>query len=192
VARIGRSHRTRAVRHARTARSSPPRATYRHGNVRAEAVAAAREQVVAKGHEAVSLRRVAERIGIAHRSLYNHFADREALLDAVAEVGFVELAAALTTAHTQADLVRTYVEFALHNRRLFALMESRPHATMKRKPTFRYDSCLQGTNSAAISIYHFHAFPRAALLCVTARRLLPIAPRARQNSDIVWRKKDEQ
>jgi AcrR family transcriptional regulator len=105
--------------------------------VRAEAVAAAREQVVAKGHEAVSLRRVAERIGIAHRSLYNHFADREALLDAVAEVGFVELAAALTAAHTQADLVRTYVEFALHNRRLFALMESRPHATMKRKPALQ-------------------------------------------------------
>jgi AcrR family transcriptional regulator len=105
--------------------------------VREEAVAAARAQVVAKGHEAVSLRQVAERVGIAHRSLYNHFADREALLDAVAETGFVELATALGAAQTRDDLVRSYIEFALRHRRLFALMASRPHATMKRKPALQ-------------------------------------------------------
>jgi AcrR family transcriptional regulator len=113
--------------------SRPSRDTYRHGNVRAAAIAAAYEQVAAKGHEALSLRRVAGHVGIAHRSLYNHFADRDALLDAVAETGFIDLAAALKNAQTTDDLVRTYVEFALRTPRLYALMLSRPHATMKLK-----------------------------------------------------------
>lgn len=113
--------------------SRPPRDTYRHGNVRAEAIAAAYRQVADEGHEALSLRRVAEQVGIAHRSLYNHFKDREALLDAVAERGFIDLAAALQDAQSSDDLVRTYVEFALRTPRLYALMVSRPHATMKLK-----------------------------------------------------------
>lgn len=118
-------------------RPAPARRTYRHGNLRAAAIAAAHEEVVAKGYAALSLRRVAERIGVAHRSLYNHFADREALLDAVAEIGFVELAAALTEARSTDDMVGTYVEFALRNARLYALMESRPHATMKHRPALQ-------------------------------------------------------
>ena len=113
------------------------RATYRHGNVRAEAVAAAYDEVVAKGHAALSLRRVAERVGIAHRSLYNHFDDREALLDAVAEVAFVELAAALKKARSSDAFVQAYVTFALRRPNLHVLMASRPHATMKRKPALQ-------------------------------------------------------
>jgi AcrR family transcriptional regulator len=113
--------------------SRPSRETYRHGNVRAEAIAAAYDQVADKGHQALSLRRVAERVGIAHRSLYNYFEDREALLDAVAEIGFIDLATALKDAQTTDDFVRTYVEFALRTPRLYALMESRPHTTLKLK-----------------------------------------------------------
>jgi len=40
--------------------------------------------VAKAGHEQLSLREVADAVGVAHRSLYNHFRDREALLDAVA------------------------------------------------------------------------------------------------------------
>jgi AcrR family transcriptional regulator len=105
--------------------------------VRAAAIAAAHEQVVEKGYAAVSLRRVAERVGVAHRSLYNHFADREALLDAVAEIGFIELAAVLTGTRTVDAMVHAYVAFALRNARLYALMESRPHATMKHRPSLQ-------------------------------------------------------
>jgi AcrR family transcriptional regulator len=113
------------------------RTSYRHGNVRAEAIAAAYGQVIADGHAALSVRRVAERVGIAHRSLYNHFDDREALLDAVAEIGFVELAAALRKARTSDAFVRAYVRFALRRPNLHALMASRPHPTMKRKPALQ-------------------------------------------------------
>jgi len=87
-----------------TSRST--RESYRHGAVRAEAIAAAYAQVEAGGHEQVSLRRVADALGIVHRSLYNHFDDREALLDAVAERGFIALAGLLATASGRDDFVR--------------------------------------------------------------------------------------
>jgi AcrR family transcriptional regulator len=117
--------------------NKPERKSYRHGNVHAEAVAAALTLVVEGGHEALSLRRVADAVGIAHRSLYNHFESREALLDAVAEEGFTRLAAKLETAHTTDGYVEKYVRFALANARLFDLMKSRPHATMKQKPSLQ-------------------------------------------------------
>ena len=115
----------------------PARDTYRHGNVRAEAVAAARALVASHGHEALSLRQVAQAVGVAHRSLYNHFEDREALLDAVAEAGFVDLAEPLKAADSREAYVRAYARFALANPRLYALMSSRPHGTMKHRPALQ-------------------------------------------------------
>jgi AcrR family transcriptional regulator len=113
------------------------RKTYRHGNVRVEAVQAAYEIVARDGHENLSLRQVAERVGIAHRSLYNHFEDREALLDAVATVAYDKLAAKLRRVETAADYTRIYVRHALKNRTLYTLMTSRPHATMKNNPALQ-------------------------------------------------------
>jgi AcrR family transcriptional regulator len=112
----------------------PRRTTYRHGNVKTEALAAARRLVAVAGHEQLSLRQVADAVGIAHRSLYNHFADREDLLNAVATEAYTRLAANLARARTAAEYTATYVRFALANRSIYALMTSRPHATMKGNP----------------------------------------------------------
>ena len=114
--------------------AAPRRATYRHGNLKAEALEAAFGLVAKAGHEALSLREVADAVGVAHRSLYNHFEDREALLDAVATEAYTRLADRLTKAQTPEDYTATYVRFALKNRALYALMTSRPHATMKLNP----------------------------------------------------------
>ncbi|MDP3749618.1 MAG: TetR/AcrR family transcriptional regulator [Phenylobacterium sp.] len=120
-----------------TVTTRPSRDSYRHGNLRAEAIAVALDLVVAQGHEALSLRRVADAVGVAHRSLYNHFSDREGLLDAVAEEGFLRFGRLLRAARTPDEYVGTYVGFALGNPRLYDLMKSRPHATMKQKPTLQ-------------------------------------------------------
>ena len=114
--------------------AKPRRATYRHGNLKSAALKAATRQVAAAGHEQLSLREVAEAVGVAHRSLYNHFADREALLDAVATEAYTRLAAILVKAETPQDYTAKYVRFALANRALYALMTSRPHPTMKHNP----------------------------------------------------------
>lgn len=75
--------------------TSPSPAAYHHGNLREElvrqAVALARE----KGEAGVVLREVARQAGVSHNAAYRHFADRDALLAAVAEVGMLELAAAM-------------------------------------------------------------------------------------------------
>lgn len=113
------------------------RKTYRHGNVRSEAVRVGLEYVHAHGHGALSVRQVASALGIAHRSLYNYFADREAFLDAIAERGFADFGESLKTCLSAGDYVRTYIEFALGNPRLYDLLQSRPHATMKEKPSLQ-------------------------------------------------------
>jgi AcrR family transcriptional regulator len=114
--------------------TKPRRATYRHGNLKAAAIKAAFGLVAKAGHESLSLREVADAVGVAHRSLYNHFADRDALLDAVATEAYTRLAAVLAKAQTPQDYTAKYVRFALANRAIYALMTSRPHATMKHNP----------------------------------------------------------
>jgi AcrR family transcriptional regulator len=117
--------------------SQAKRDTYRHGNVRSEAIEVGLSLVRAQGHGALSVRQIASALGVAHRSLYNHFADREALLDAIAEVGFIELGTKLKACRTPADYVSTELDFALKDPHLYDLLQSRPHATMKEKPTLR-------------------------------------------------------
>jgi len=131
--------------------ASPRRATYRHGNLKSAALEAATRLVAEAGHEQLSLREVAEAVGVAHRSLYNHFGDREALLDAVATDAYTRLAAILVKATTPEDYTAKYVRFALANRALYALMTSRPHATMKHNPPLQ--AAVHGVITQAMRIF---------------------------------------
>ena len=51
--------------------------------------------LAAEGRDALTLRAVAERIGVNHRALYRHFASLDALKVEVAAMGFARLADAL-------------------------------------------------------------------------------------------------
>jgi AcrR family transcriptional regulator len=124
-------------RNAERRDSRRTRDTYRHGNLKEAAIQAALGLVSARGAEALTLRGVAEMVGVAHRSLYNHFADREALVDAVAEAGFDALAAALRAATTRAEFTQIYVRFVLDHRSLYAIMKSQPVAILNQKPELR-------------------------------------------------------
>lgn len=66
--------------------------------LRSEIVAAAHVLLDEAGEEAVTLRAVARRIGISAPSIYAHFADRDAILLAVATDAFAELAEYLRAA----------------------------------------------------------------------------------------------
>ena len=90
------------------------------------ALEAALDALSTGGVESISLRKVAARIGVAHRSLYNHFEDRAALLRALAAEGFRGLGGSLERAQTAPSFRRRYLRFALENRHLYALMMS-PH-----------------------------------------------------------------
>ncbi len=77
---------------------APRRETYHHGDLRNALVAAAADLVAGASPEELTLREVARRVGVNHRAAYRHFADKTALLAAVAELGYRDLVAALEAA----------------------------------------------------------------------------------------------
>jgi AcrR family transcriptional regulator len=64
---------------------------YHHGRLRAVLLDEAERTLRELGIEALSLRDLARQAGVSHAAPRRHFADRQALLDALAEVGFVRL-----------------------------------------------------------------------------------------------------
>lgn len=92
-------------------------------------VAAAQRLLDREGAEAVSMRRVAGAVGVTAMALYRHFADRDALLNKLADAGFEKLASRLASAEMpdapEAQLMRildVFLDFALEKPRLFELM----------------------------------------------------------------------
>lgn len=72
--------------------------SYHHGNLKEAATRAAIDLIDNQGIDACSLRAVARRLNVAHTSLYEHFPDKTALYSAVAEQGYLLLAARLRRA----------------------------------------------------------------------------------------------
>ena len=68
---------------------------YHHGDLRAALVEAALELARPTGAEAIVLREVTRRAGVTPRAAYRHFADRDALVRAVAQRALARLAAAI-------------------------------------------------------------------------------------------------
>jgi AcrR family transcriptional regulator len=86
-------------------------------------VATARELAEQQGWDAVTTRRLAERIDYSQPVLYSHFRGKREIIGAVALEGAAEIAAAVRAAAVAADgprarvaaLARAYLEFAARN-----------------------------------------------------------------------------
>ncbi|MCU4748752.1 MULTISPECIES: TetR/AcrR family transcriptional regulator [Streptomyces] len=111
---------------------------YHHGNLRTVLLDAAERSLRAHGVEQLSLRDLARDIGVSHAAPRRHFADRRALLDALAESGFVRLGAELRAAVDEIDdeddlparlhaFAWAYARFATGNAALTGLMNSSKH-----------------------------------------------------------------
>ncbi|QIG39664.1 TetR/AcrR family transcriptional regulator [Microbacterium sp. 4R-513] len=66
------------------ARADRDRPTYHHGNLREALITAGLELTRTGGPDALSLRDATRRVGVSPNAAYRHFADREALLAAIA------------------------------------------------------------------------------------------------------------
>lgn len=103
---------------------------YHHGDLRRHLIVAARDEVEEFGAEGVVLTRLATTCGVSVAAPYRHFANKEALLAAVAAEGFAELGEALRAAtgvgaRPEDRLVEAgvaYVRYAVANPQLFRLM----------------------------------------------------------------------
>lgn len=87
------------------------------------------------------MRPVAKAVGITVMAIYRHYPNRQALLDAIAEQGFDELASALTARHFDGDvetqalkILDAFVQHALRNPKLFELMFLTRHNAARRFP----------------------------------------------------------
>jgi AcrR family transcriptional regulator len=103
---------------------------YHHGDLRAALVRAAAAEIERSGYENLSLRELAESLGVSRAAPYRHFSDRRALLAAVAADGFERLTAAYrkTTSGGKTPRARLtaagrgYLKFAAERPQTFRLM----------------------------------------------------------------------
>jgi AcrR family transcriptional regulator len=110
---------------------------YHHGDLRNALVASAVRLIETGGTSAFSLREAARDVGVSANAAYRHFDDKSALMTAVAEFGFGQLATRMVTAMASAAagrakgpasvarfkaVGRAYVEFAIAHPELFRVM----------------------------------------------------------------------
>jgi AcrR family transcriptional regulator len=112
---------------------------FHHGNLRTVLLDQAESVLRRSGLEQLSLRELAREAGVSHGAPRSHFIDRKALLDALAERGFLRLAEEMRAgADSEADYrnelratAHAYVNFAAKNAALLDLMFA---AKMDRPP----------------------------------------------------------
>ncbi|MEU9349209.1 TetR/AcrR family transcriptional regulator [Streptomyces sp. NPDC048278] len=107
---------------------------YHHGHLRTTLLAEAECILREDGAEKLSLRELARRAGVSHAAPRHHFPDRQSLLDALAETGFLRLGDEVCGAigdaapDFEAQLRATataYVRFAVRESALLDLMFAR-------------------------------------------------------------------
>jgi len=110
--------------------------SYHHGDLKNALIAAGLAVLASDGVERLTLREVARRAQVSHTAPYRHFANKEALLAAIAEDGFAQLTAALAAALPPAPATAisattqvvtaglAYVQFAQQQPAIFRLMFS--------------------------------------------------------------------
>lgn len=103
----------------------------RIGGVRRMALDAARGLLEEGGPDALHLRTIATQIGSGVSTLYHHFADKNALLSALAIEGFQDLERAMVAAMAGGKYPRridavgaAYIQFLYDNMKLYALMHA--------------------------------------------------------------------
>jgi len=104
-------------------------------------LAAARGLLEGEGANAVSMRRIAEQVKITPMAIYKHYPDRAAILNAVADQGFEELAGTLDGRRWRGgsikqvvDRMEIYLDHAVANPHLFELMFLQPREGARKFP----------------------------------------------------------
>lgn len=107
---------------------------YHHGDLRKSLVITASEMVAESGIDGLSLRKLAEKIGVSRTAAYHHFTDKNDLLCAIAEQGFerwhqlsseIFLQENLSNVAKYRSFVHAYISFANENPSLYELMFGR-------------------------------------------------------------------
>lgn len=110
---------------------SSKKTSYHHGDLRSSLVETGAEMIKEAGIDGLSLRKLAERIGVSRTATYHHFNNKNDLLCAIAALGFIQWQnisndifenQALSSEEKFRQFVYQYVEFATQNPSLYDLM----------------------------------------------------------------------
>jgi AcrR family transcriptional regulator len=115
-------------------------------------LAAAYRIYVAEGMDAVSMRRLAAEVGVTAPALYKHYEGKDALVEAIAELGFARFELTLPgSTEARAPRIRirrvleAYCEFAIAEPHLFDIMFVSPRVRLRRFPAdFASGRCRNG------------------------------------------------
>lgn len=108
--------------------------SYHHGDLRATLIATAADMLKEYGVEGLSLRKLADRVGVSRTAPYHHFKDKNQLLCAIAELGFLHWRAMAEQIFAQPDLsprskyrqfIHGYINYAAENPEMYDLMFGR-------------------------------------------------------------------
>ncbi|CAH0990872.1 HTH-type transcriptional regulator BetI [Sinobacterium norvegicum] len=112
--------------------------TYHHGDLRRSLLDEAVVMIDETGFDAISMRKLADKVGVSRTALYHHFDGKPALLSALAEDGFVRFTAELqdnarlarrekgdSSVSALHNYVACYVDFAVENAAYYDLMFGR-------------------------------------------------------------------
>ncbi|MDP5134293.1 MAG: TetR/AcrR family transcriptional regulator [Paraglaciecola sp.] len=107
---------------------------YHHGDLHSSLVGAASVMLKESGIDGLSLRKLADKVGVSRTAPYHHFKDKNELLCAIAEQGFKHWQENATRIFHQKDLsprekyrqfIRGYIAYAADNPELYDLMFGR-------------------------------------------------------------------
>jgi AcrR family transcriptional regulator len=173
------------------------RKPFHHGNLRAVLLDEARVALRARGLDALSLRELARVAGVSHAAPRKHFADRDALLEAVAESGYATLAERLRDAAAREPddfrralhaAARAYLDFAMAEPALLELMFAAkvqsPSEAIRRAASTQVETMLSITARGVATGYFaaadverltlvFSASVQGIGALVTSRRITP-------------------
>lgn len=104
--------------------------SYHHGDLRSSLLEAATDLIQEGGVEALSMRKLADCVGVSRTAPYHHFADKQELLSALAEAGFQQyergvakvLADEPDPQRQLSQFVHHYLNFALEHPQAYNLM----------------------------------------------------------------------
>jgi AcrR family transcriptional regulator len=119
---------------------------YHHGDLRAALLDEAAAMITEEGAASVTMRELGRRLGVSRAAPYRHFADKTALLVAVAAAGFDRLSGRLQTndgggPRSSVERFRRmgeeYVRFAVENPAHYRLMYGKEALTRQDRPELR-------------------------------------------------------
>jgi AcrR family transcriptional regulator len=94
-----------------------------------------------EGPEAVTMRRVAEQVGVTPMAIYHHFPNRDALLKSITDAEFAKLRDFIEsrrlnaeTTETLTEIMHGYIDYALARPRVFDYVFSKPRSDARRFP----------------------------------------------------------